>query len=115
MGSQTFNFLTESFLFCDDLINDNFRTVSEHDILKELNKYREFCLSKKLEIEEEVIKNPSNLNMLSGVEMPDISLLKQSAFYVNQYLINDPIFSLGYKQSYINKNSYYIVTVVKYF
>jgi hypothetical protein len=99
MGSQTFDFLADSFLFCDDLINDHFRTVSEHEILKELNKYREFCLSKKLEIEEEVKKNPSNLNMLSGVEMPELNLLKQSAFYVNQYLINDPIFSLSYKQN----------------
>ncbi|MBK1990164.1 hypothetical protein A0J48_021990 [Sphaerospermopsis aphanizomenoides BCCUSP55] len=99
MGSQTFDFLTESFLFRDDFINDNFRTISEQEILQELDKYREFCLSKKSEIEEEVIKNTSNLNMLSGMEMPDLSLLKQSAFYVNQYIINDPIFSLGYREN----------------
>ncbi|OBQ35275.1 MAG: hypothetical protein AN485_14025 [Anabaena sp. MDT14b] len=103
MGSQTFDFLTESFLFRDDLINDNFRTFSEKEILNELNNYREFCLSKKSEIEKEVIKNTSNLNMLSGIEMPHLSSLKQSALYINQYLINDPIFSISYRENESSK------------
>lgn len=41
--------------------------------------------------------------MLSGIEMPDLSLLKQSAFYINQYLINDPIFSLSCRKNEFSK------------
>ncbi|MDZ8056504.1 MAG: hypothetical protein RMX68_007290 [Aulosira sp. ZfuVER01] len=103
MGSQTFDFLTESFLFRDDFIKKRFRTVSDREILNELNDYREFCLARKSQIEEEVVTNTSNLNMLSGLEMPDLSLLKQSAFYINQYLINDPIFSLSYRGNEFSK------------
>lgn len=103
MGSVTFDFLTDSFLFKDALIQDEFRQIPEHEIIKELNSYREFCFSNILELENEVLINESNLKVVSEVEMPDLKLLKQSAFYVEQYVINDPIFSLGYKSNDFTK------------
>ncbi len=108
MGSRTFDFLTESFLFKDALIQDKFRTISEQEILDELHKYREFCLSNQAEIENEVLTNTSSLKVISDIEMPDLNSLKQSAFYIEQYVINDPIFSFSYRQNEINKamNSY---------
>lgn len=108
MGSRTFDFLTESFLFKDALIQDKFRTISEQEILDELNKYREFCLSNQVELENEVMTNTSSLKVISDIEMPDLNSLKQSAFYIEQYVINDPIFSLSYRENEVNKamNSY---------
>lgn len=108
MGSRTFDFLTESFLFKDALIQDKFRTISEQEILDELNKYREFCLSNQAELENEVLTNTSSLKVISDIEMPDLNSLKQSAFYIEQYVINDPIFSLSYRKNEVNKamNSY---------
>lgn len=108
MGSRTFDFLTESFLFKDALIQDKFRTISEQEILDELHKYREFCLSNQAELENEVLTNTSSLKVISDIEMPDLNSLKQSAFYIEQYVVNDPIFSLGYRENEVNKamNSY---------
>lgn len=108
MGSRTFDFLTESFLFKDALIQDKFRTISEQEILDELNKYREFCLSNQADLENEVLTNTSSLKVISDIEMPDLNSLKQSAFYIEQYVINDPIFSLSYRENEVNKaiNSY---------
>jgi len=102
MGSLTFDFLTESFLFKDALIQDKFRTISEQEILDELNKYREFCLSNQAELENEVLTNTSSLKVISDMEMPDLNSLKQSAFYIEHYVINDPIFSLSYRKNEVN-------------
>lgn len=108
MGSLTFDFLTDSFLFRDSWIQANFSMVSEQELVDELNRYREFCLSRQAEFDNEVLKNESILKMVSGVETPALTLLKQSAFYVEQYVINDPIFSFGYRNSEISQemNSY---------
>ncbi|MBD1945260.1 hypothetical protein H6F50_23395 [Coleofasciculus sp. FACHB-712] len=99
MGSRAFDFLAESFLFDNVLIQDKFRTISEQEILNELSKYREFCLSNQRELEEEVLANQSSFKVVSGIEIPDLMLLKQSAFYIEQYIISDPIFALTYKEN----------------
>ncbi len=103
MGSRAFDFLTESFLFNDLLIQDSFRTISEQEILNELSKYREFCLSNQHELEEDVLANESSLKVVSGIEMPDFRLLKQSAFYIEQYVISDPLFAITYKENSFTK------------
>jgi hypothetical protein len=103
MGSITFDFLTESFLFKNALIQDAFRLISDQEILKELSKYREFCLSNHYELEEDVLANQSSLKVVSGREMPDSLLLKQSAFYIEQYVISDPLFSLTHNKNSLSK------------
>lgn len=103
MGSLTFDFLTNSFLFNDISIEDNFRTVSEEELVNELRRYREFCLSYQSEIQDEAESNKSSLKMVSGIKMPGLKLLKQSAFYVEQYVINDPIFSFSYRSGEISQ------------
>jgi len=103
MGSQTFDFLTDSFLFKDALIQSQFSTVTELEIQKELNRYRDFCLSKQSELEQEILISESDLNVISDVEMPDLNLLKQNAFYVNQHVINDPLFSIGNEENEVSK------------
>ncbi|MEL6440560.1 MAG: hypothetical protein AAFQ80_15035 [Cyanobacteria bacterium J06621_8] len=83
MGSQTFDFLTESLLFNNQLIENNFSDIPDKELQKELDDYRNFCLSKQSELQLEVLSYPSNLKVFSGFEMPSISLLKQSALYIN--------------------------------
>lgn len=94
MGSKVFDFLTESFLFDDSLIRDRFDGVSEGEILKELERYREFCLSSFAELEQEVLSNTSNLKLFSGVRQVAPGLLKQTGFYVEQHILYDPLFEL---------------------
>lgn len=94
MGTKVFDFLSDSFLFNDARIRDQFSGVTEGEILKELRRYREFCLSSAAELEREASSNTSNLKLFSGVRRVDPKLLKQSAFYVEQHILYDPLFEL---------------------
>lgn len=94
MGTKAFDFLSESFLFDDARIRDRFASTPENEILNELRRYREFCLSSAAELEREALSNTSNLKLFSGVRRVDPRLLKQSAFYVEQHILYDPLFEL---------------------
>jgi hypothetical protein len=95
MGSKVFDFLSDSFLFDDERVSDQFAGTPEDEILKELRRYREFCLSSAAEFEQEASSNTSNLKLFSGVKLVDPRLLKQSAFYVEQHILYDPLFELS--------------------
>jgi hypothetical protein len=94
MGSKVFDFLSDSFLFDDARIRDQFASTPEDEILKELRRYREFCLSAAAELEQEASSNPSSLKLFSGGKNLNPRLLKQSAFYVEQHILYDPLFEL---------------------
>lgn len=98
MGSRTFDFLTESFLFDDSLIADQFRDVPETEITAELMRYRDFCLSVAPEIEFEVVNSPpSNLRLFSGIKHVNLGLLRQATLYVHQHILYDPLFELTHR------------------
>lgn len=100
MGSRTFDFLTESFLFDDSLIRDQFREIPEGEIVTELKRYRQFCLSVAPEIEAEILTSPrSNLRLFSGIKHVDLDLLKQATFYVHQHILYDPLFELTHEMN----------------
>jgi hypothetical protein len=104
MGSVIYDFLTESILFDDNLISDKFRSVDEQGLLKSLENYREFVLSSLKTIEEEANENRSSTKIFSGSRRTSLDLLKQAAFYVNQFIVPDPLFSLTIKPGQINEN-----------
>lgn len=103
MGSKIYDFLADSFLFEDSLIGDEFRSVSDNDLSRELQRYREFCLSAASELEQEVLLNKSSLKLFSGIREVSISLLKQSAFYIQQHVVYDPLFALTKTSTEQNK------------
>src|SRR5947208_2779731 len=109
MGSKTYDYLTESLLFDSSLIHDQFKSVSEEDLKRELRSYREFCLSSADELEREVVQTRSNLKVFAGVNHTPLSLLKQSAFYIHQYVLYDPLFALTQESSEHNQtfNTYF--------
>lgn len=94
MGSKVYDYLSESLLFDDSLIHDQFSGIPERELLNELARYREFCLSAAAELEQEASSNASNLKLFSGIRRVDPRLLKQSAFYVEQHILYDPLFEL---------------------
>lgn len=94
MGSRLYNFLADSFLFDDSLIQDKFQSMPDSDVWTELQRYRQFCLSVASELEAEVLSNSSSLKLFSGIKQVRIPLLKQSAFYVQQHVLYDPLFAL---------------------
>jgi hypothetical protein len=99
MGSLTFDFLTDSFLFHEALVAEQFASVSESDLQCELQKYREFCLANEPKLLAEVSSHPSSLRVFSGLKRVGIGQLKQSALYVEQYVIDDPLIQLTSERS----------------
>lgn len=82
MGSKLYDFLTDSLLFNDSLIEERFASVAEAEIRKELRRYREFWFANATEIQREVRANDSNLKLFSGLKMVPPELLKQTALYI---------------------------------
>lgn len=93
MANTAFDFLTESFLFDERYIEDNFRMVSEQELSSELQKYREHIQENYIDIVDE-IQNKTELNITieSAGELPNEQLLKQLALYMDKVVISDPIF-----------------------
>src|SRR5690349_14303241 len=92
MGSKTYDFLTDSFLFDSSLVDEQFSSVNETDINRELQRYREFCLSIVPDLYAEISSDPSSLKVFSGTKRVRLDLLKQSAFYIHQHVLYDPLF-----------------------
>ena len=95
MGSKLYDFLTESFLFDDSLIEEQFESMREEEIRKELSSYRDHWFANAAQIEKEVRSNDSSLKLFSGLKRTDLRLLKQTALYVDQQILTDPLFDLG--------------------
>jgi hypothetical protein len=98
MGSRTFDFLADSFLFRDDLINEQFAHTPLREIEQELERYREFCIRHQTELMTEVDACNSSLT-LYGDERLSISELTQAALYVHQYVLKDPLLPFTAKRS----------------
>jgi hypothetical protein len=103
MGSILYDFLNESFLFKDDNIRNDYQCISENEIKKELRKYREFCLNSQVQLESEINCSPSTLRILSGKSKIPLNRLKQTALYVHQYILNDPLFALSHEEGEMSK------------
>ena len=99
MGSLTHDFLTESFLFRDDLLAEQFKSVPDSELENELRLYRDFCLSREAELFSEIGSHPSDLTVFAGLESVSIEHLMQSALYLHQYVINDLLVPLAQEKS----------------
>ena len=99
MGTRTYDFLTDSFLFDSELLDEEFASVSEDALINELRRYRDFCLSNEDALLAEVRANPSNLKVFSNLGRVSIEQLKRSALYVHQYVIDDPLIPLAAPRS----------------
>lgn len=103
MGSLVYDFLTQSFLFDDSNLREGFKSVSESDLRKELTAYRDFILKNIAAIEGEILDCKSELKLLSGIKKLPYHKLIQSAFYVEQYILYDPLFPFTREESDTSK------------
>ena len=93
MGSRTYEFLADSLLFDDGLIAEQYASVPDQELEKELRRYYEFAMKEAPIIEAEISKDPSNLVVVSD-EPINVAHLVQSSLYVNQYVFDDPLLPL---------------------
>jgi len=99
MGSITYDYLNESFLFDDGEIERNFASYSNKEIDTELEKYVEFILSNSGEIESEINEQESDLKVFSSTKEHSVSFLKQTALYLDQIIIQDPLLNQSTRQT----------------
>ena len=105
MGSITYNFLTESLLFSEKYLRSNYRNISLKRLKDELREYRNFCVSNKEKLLSEVRENESTLKISPGIQNLTLKQIKQTAFYIDQYVIDDPLFKLTHEESELSKTA----------
>jgi hypothetical protein len=92
MGSITYNFLADSILFHEESLKNNFKNETNERLEKELQEYRQFCISNYPYLIKEILDKKSSLKVFSSTEKTSISLLKQTALYIDQFILPDPLF-----------------------
>ncbi len=98
MGSLLYDFLTESFLFRPALIESSFEGIRDAEITAELQRYREFCLNNLEKLQLEAGAPRSTLCVFAG-QWVNLQTLKQSALYIERYVLPDPLFALTPKRT----------------
>jgi hypothetical protein len=98
MSRVLYDFLTESFLFREDYLNDNFASFDLHELEAELQRYREHVLASLDDIEAETNARDTLLSIFFDTvvrSQPSIDRLKQCAFYFDFVVVDDPLFALS--------------------
>lgn len=104
MGSVVFDFLNDSFLFDIALQNDNYSSVSEDDLKKELGRYREYTLSNVGSIHGEITAIDYQLRVFGAQDYFSVAHLMQTAFYLDQVVLLDPILPFSRTESGVSKS-----------
>ncbi|MCC6586997.1 MAG: hypothetical protein IT168_09930 [Bryobacterales bacterium] len=94
MGSILFDFLTESLLFQERNLHDSYSGIAEADLLRALQEYRQFCISNQDELVAEAVRGDKCFTLFPGMHPVPLQVLKQSALYVERYVLTDPLFML---------------------
>lgn len=91
MSKGFLDYLRKGALFKNDYVENCYHSFSEVDLQSELDLYRGYCL----EYASEQAVDASEVSVFAesfNAFMPEESLLKQFALYVDRVIINDPVF-----------------------
>jgi hypothetical protein len=103
MSRIVFDFLLDSFLMDEEAIAELYRKFSDEEIRKELNRYRDYIGKNIADLEAHATQLCSPLKVVAPKKTPDINLLKQSALFLDQYVVDDPVYQVGYEPSSTSK------------
>jgi len=104
MGSIIYDFLSESILFSEANQNDNYSSVSESDLLQELERYRVHAIENINDLGEEISSYKSQLKVFGSTGYFSIPHLMQTALYLDQVILDDPVFPFTVKRSDISNS-----------
>lgn len=99
MGSITYGFLADSILFHEKNLKNSFKDIPVDRLEKEIQEYRNFCIKNFDDLINEIKGRDSFLKVFSHQGETPLNLLKQTALYIDQFIIPDPIFALSEKRS----------------
>lgn len=105
MGNINYNFISESLFAHEESINNQFYNETDERLEKELQNYRKFCVENYEELVEEITTNKSFLKVFTSADHVPLSLLKQTALYLDQYIIPDPLFKKTERKSEISRTT----------
>lgn len=94
MGSYAYDYLNDSLLLESTLVTRMYSGVSDSELEKELRNYREYCLKVLPEIRKTVRANNGTVSCMATDTMSRTSHLKQAALYLEEAVVEDPIFEL---------------------
>lgn len=92
MSHIAYDFLANSLFLHDGSLQSKFENESTDRIEKELLAYREHIIRNMPALNAEINQSRSNLNVFTSKDNTPISLLKQTALYLEHYVIADPLF-----------------------
>ena len=99
MGSTVFAFLSESFLFRDEDRADGYASFTDAEIQAELLRYREHVVSELSSLKKEISASDGHLKFLAERDRFSTRRLMQSALYLDQVTLPDPLFPLTRQES----------------
>lgn len=91
MSNINFDFLADSFLLNENCIANRYNDYTDDDLQKELEKYRAHCLNNLKELTSSVQNIDSNLKVIARDDYFDANRILQSALYLDNYVVYDPI------------------------
>lgn len=98
MSRVLYDFLTESFLFREDHLAEDFASFGLDELEEELQRYRVHVLASLDEVAAEINARNSLLSIFFDTlthPQPSIDRLKQCAFYFDFVVVDDPLFALS--------------------
>jgi len=104
MGSVVYDFLSESFLFSPSHQDNCYALFSEADLRKELESYRLHAIKSIKDLGDEISGYKSQLKIFGAQDYFSISHLMQTALYLDQVVLPDPIFPFTANRSDMSKN-----------
>lgn len=103
MGSLIYDFLNESLLFDESLLQSKFKGISEVRLAKELEDYREHVTEHLDDLRDEIGTDAATLRLFGSREHFSPERLRQTAFYLDQIVLPDPLFPMTRKSSDVAK------------
>lgn len=96
MSHTIFDFLLNSLLSDVSLLQEQYNSISNAELTKELSDYRNYCIKNLPLIESEITSTGDLLRCFGSGQLSELSSLKRTALYVEQIVLPDPIFPLTY-------------------
>lgn len=103
MGSITYDFLNNSFLFHQASIENKFAKYTNKQVEDEIERYLEFVTDNSDTIEKEIGEIDSDLKIFSSTKNHPINFLSQTVFYLDQFIIQDPLINHSVNQTLESK------------
>ncbi len=107
MSRIIYDFLLDSCLFNKENVLNNYNSLTEDTLLRELSRYRRYILDNLDAINKELTQDLSSLGAYfdtSSFIKPSIETLKQTALYYDRTTLDDPLFAFTKPESDASKS-----------